>query len=862
MECNFSLLEWVAPVGGPTLSYASFAATVQLERPWLKVRAIAAHPTLPGAALMRILGAQLAQSAPFSRTRHDERQIGCFATLTPQRPAEHPPRRVALGRDDVVLVTGGAKGITAECALALGKQTGAQLVLVGSSPESSVQAALLRFRDEQVRCSYFCCDVSQAAEVHALVDRVRGEIGTITAVVHGAGLNHPQRLGRPEAAQVLAEIAPKLLGGWNLLDALAERPPRLFVALTSVIGVTGMPGNAWYALANECLDLAVGDYAESHPDTDVLSLAYSVWGEVGMGKALGKFDTLARMGVDMISLEEGTSRFVRLIEADPGTRQVVITGRLGDLATWTALTPPPAPRVHPMLGEILRHQPGVELLTQIRLTLAEHAYLQDHCFRGSYLFPTVFGLEAMARSAAALCDLQAFRSFQAEDIRLERPIVVDPDKGLLIRVHACLDETLSPEGSRRVRISIRSEQTDFRKDHFSAVVLVDLDAAEQQETAQRLDPSSSRMQAGDLDIDASADLYGRILFQGERFQRLTTIDRLTDRECAFAALWSPRPGMLIGDPYLIDALLQSPQVSLTPEIGLPFAIESIRIRGLPSGDDTVPLRVRGRATIAAAGADSYRADVVATDPSGQLIASLRGYVIRTIERRDDLPSATQLIAQAQLQREIHGLVQAASAALGCRAPFVRAQVIAGITTRDTAARHRLELPLLAATARLAIEAGGTRVPLPRIAWLPGGKPHIEDVADIGLSLSHSDDTCFCVAGAGVQGCDLARVEARPSALWHDMLTDGAMAIATRLEHAGYAPDDAATLVWAVQETLFKATGLRLHDDGSMTVRAQAVSVRSPSLPAATHIVAALFDRAGVRYALCWTAERPGSGDQH
>ena len=42
-------------------------------------------------------------------------------------------RRISWTGDDVVLVTGGAKGITAECALAFAVKTGVKLAIVGST---------------------------------------------------------------------------------------------------------------------------------------------------------------------------------------------------------------------------------------------------------------------------------------------------------------------------------------------------------------------------------------------------------------------------------------------------------------------------------------------------------------------------------------------------------------------------------------------------------------------------------------------------------------------------------------------------------------------------------------------------------
>ncbi|MFX5760811.1 hypothetical protein ABTE44_18960, partial [Acinetobacter baumannii] len=53
-------------------------------------------------------------------------------------PISYPPRAVTWSESDVILVTGGAKGILAECALGIARETGATLVLVGRGEPSSV----------------------------------------------------------------------------------------------------------------------------------------------------------------------------------------------------------------------------------------------------------------------------------------------------------------------------------------------------------------------------------------------------------------------------------------------------------------------------------------------------------------------------------------------------------------------------------------------------------------------------------------------------------------------------------------------------------------------------------------------------
>lgn len=82
-----------------------------------------------------------------------------------------------------------------------------------------------------------------------------------------------------------------------------------------------------YAFANQALDLMLARHAAAHPRTAVTAVAYSVWGEVGMGARMGSVGKLARMGIGAIPPDEGAARLARLCTADPGCRQVVVAAR-------------------------------------------------------------------------------------------------------------------------------------------------------------------------------------------------------------------------------------------------------------------------------------------------------------------------------------------------------------------------------------------------------------------------------------------------------------------------------------------------------------------------------------------------------
>jgi acyl-CoA thioesterase FadM len=568
-----------------------------------------------------------------------------------------------------------------------------------------------------------------------------------------------------------------------------------------------MPGNAWYAFSNEALDLVLRRFEAEHPGTAVLSIAYSVWGETGMGARMGSVEHLGKLGIGAIPTAEGVRRFLELFERDPGQKQVVVTARLGGLDTWP-IEPLPAPEGLRFLEQVVRATPGVELVARARLTLERDRYVQDHVYRGSYLFPTVFGLEAMAQAAAHLTGESEPPVVRIEDVSLERPIVVDPQNGVQIEIRAeALEATAT--GERPVRVGIRTEQTGFAADHFAATLILGA-AAEGERTALVPDREP-------LDLDPRTDLYGGLLFQGPLFQRMGRIYELDgdhtvfESECrAPAALggeaFAPGQGgrLLLGDPFFRDVLLQAGQLTIPQEVCLPVRIEKIerfRHAGSPQGRRIVvaPFKVRqGR---------EYKAEVFATDEHGQVMERLTGYWLRILEEHPENPTAEELAhPEARDEHILKQVLETQLKDLQLSGPTLALGHLPGLHTLSREERHRRERPVIERALRTRLEAGAAAVPFD-VARLPSGKPqfHEAPAAGLDLSLAHDDHSCLCVVGTGPQGCDLAAVNLRSDEDWTALLGESRRPLLAELVGGGDAPDRAGTRLWSSVEAVRKAT---------------------------------------------------------
>ncbi len=693
-----------------------FAASLHLERSDLKVRVIDLPINVASASLAGRIIDELSRPEAYVAVGYDSELTRRVPRPRVQDTALYQSREITWLPNDVFLVTGGAKGITAECAFALARITGVRMALVGSSPHpqenptgkgsAEIVRTLQRFSDERLTCRYYQCNITDAEAVRALVQRVQKELGKITGVIHGAALNKPRRVENATLEEARAEVAPKVLGVMNLCQALQDAPPKLFVGFSSISAVLGLPGNTWYGFSNEALDLILRRFGEEHPETSVLAIAFSVWAEVGMGARMGTVRNLARMGIEAMPTDEGVRRFLQLIEKDPGDPQVVVSARLGGIDTlrrgfdtWrTKRVPPPA--TSRFIEQVQIMEPDVEIVAQTHLSLERDSYVQDHIYKGSHLFPTVFGLEAMAQAVAYATGQSHFLSLCIEDIRLERPIVVDPEKGVDIEIRAEVLERESEKDRRQVRAEIRTEQTGFAMAHFAAIFIVDNEIDAPQEPIE--------IPAVPLDIEPKQDLYGWLLFQGPRFQRLQQVYTLNSKKFVFRTQRGVPTAegtdescdrasgpFLLGDPYYRDSLLQAVQPVVPQDICLPVHINNIQVyqpNSNASGSCIGVVILHGRE------GRQYNSTVFALDEDGRVIEKLDGYQLRILEHHDDYPTAEELADPSQrderlLRRELSSRADAFKVTV----PEASLVHLPGLHGLSAAQRHQRELPVFAKT---------------------------------------------------------------------------------------------------------------------------------------------------------------------
>ncbi|GAB2698114.1 type I polyketide synthase [Kitasatospora kifunensis] len=309
-----------------------------------------------------------------------ERGLGLLGSTGAGPAGDGVAEAAALGldRDAVVLLVGGARGITARFAATLAAAGRCRLELLGRTaqpegPEDPLTAAardrsalravlarqgvplpevdaaaarLLAGREVTATLDelaalgsparYRSVDVADPAALRQSVKEVYAEYGRLDGVVYAAGVIEDKVLAQKDLESFRRVFATKAEGARALLAALAELPtdalaeagPRFTVLFGSIAAALGNRGQSDYAAANDALE-ELGARWSSRTGRRALTVHWGPWAPSGTHGGMVSTELArdyVRRGVKLIDPDAGTLALLReLAWGDPSVRSVVYT---------------------------------------------------------------------------------------------------------------------------------------------------------------------------------------------------------------------------------------------------------------------------------------------------------------------------------------------------------------------------------------------------------------------------------------------------------------------------------------------------------------------------------------------------------
>ncbi|WP_146493158.1 type I polyketide synthase [Vibrio cyclitrophicus] len=615
---------------------------------------------------------------------HAENGESGRATLIAATPGAAQTKNTGaqLTKSDKVLVTGGAKGVTFECALTLAKQCKSHFILAGRSKHITsaelpqwaqgkqekelkpaaiahlqatgdkptpkkvdtllkpvlssleINAALAAFNEIGASAEYLSLDVSN----HESVAKTLANFEGITGLIHGAGVLADKHIQDKTLDELNMVYGTKVGGLEAVLGGLDSSKLKLIAMFSSAAGFYGNTGQSDYSMSNEILNKAALQLSARNPQAKVMSFNWGPWDGGMVNAALKRMFT--ERGVYVIPLQAGAELFSSQLLNETGIQLLVGTSMQGSDNKEAAVKKLNAESVH------LAKSPLNTSITVTRhLDPKALPFIQDHCIAGNPVLPTVCAIQWMREVAEQLLGVNV----SVHNYKLLKGVIFDTDEVQELKL--VLSSDAKSKDQLKAVISCQG-RPQYQAQLQVASVQVSEDV--QQASVKRFEANTS------APVTTAQALYSDgTLFHGPRLQGITSVERFDDlgllAQCQLPHIensdcgsFIPKQGFGDSQPFAEDYLLQAMLVWARLKYGaasLPSAIgEFVCYAPMHNGDQGWL-----ELSVIKSTARSLQADISLYHQDGRLSAVMKGAKVTISKSLNDafLPKSGSAVSKKE-----------------------------------------------------------------------------------------------------------------------------------------------------------------------------------------------------------------------
>lgn len=494
-------------------------------------------------------------------------------------------KKPLLNKDSVVLVTGGAKGITSQCAIGIAEAAGCTFILVGrsqfekSEPEWAKgvekvaelkKKAIEYFKKNEEKLSpkkidkhinrvlsnreiahtigaieshggkavYVSADITDEEVFCARVKSEEKKTGSITGVIHGAGNLADKLIENKTERDYDLVVNTKVNGLRSIIHCVDAEKLDFVVLFSSVAGFFGNIGQTDYAIANEVLNKSAYILQRSLLHCLVISINWGPWDSGMVTPQLKKY--FESHNIPLISAEQGIEKLLEeLTNENPKNPQTVIGGSLIQ-----------SPKAHPFAEE--------PLVIHRTISLKDNPFVEDHRIGQSPVLPATCA-SAWLIDACESINL-GWQFHRMEDFKVLKGITFDENDHEFELVIKRLPTDKQGERVFDVMVVSENGNNGRKKFHYSGMVVLMKDfpqSPRHPELAEYFDQK-------ELFKNGSEYYHDGTLFHGPSFKGIQSV-MIPDEKRIVSRIYLPqisciKQGQFVAgsvNAFLNDAIVQN-----------------------------------------------------------------------------------------------------------------------------------------------------------------------------------------------------------------------------------------------------------------------------------------------------------------
>lgn len=572
-----------------------------------------------------------------------------------------------MGENNLILVTGGARGVTAEVAIKIAQKYKYTMVLMGRSnlsqpepdwlaeleSEADIKKAIInnsngsitpmelmkkyktiianreilanmqRICDAGSKALYYSVDIRNAQEVKKQILAIEKDFGNIDGVIHGAGVLRDKKIEEKTREQIDDVIDTKVTGLKNILSVIAVENLKLLIMFSSFSGRHGRAGQVDYSMANEALNKIAQKFKILKPECLTLSLNWGPWAGGMVTPALRELFASEQIG--LIRLDDGAIHLINEIgSADNSEIEISVIAKHDEMVKPSANTNKQPQKklknkginLPPTIDKTVK----LDKILDLEMDLTTNNWLNDHQLAGTPILPAALSAEILI--SAALKKYPDLNFIGYENFRVLKGLALqNHDK--VVQVY--LSKAYQHEHGIALTAELRSNENNKESVNVRSTIILGTEN-------NHYSPEKFEIDTILVYQSSINQIYNEQLFHGKSFQGLLKVEGWSEegiaafcKTCPEPQMWFPQLGIKNwnADPLLVDTAYQLMILWTIQNCSAPSLPSFIRSYRQYKPFTNSGYRVAARAH--RSGVASATADIDFIDQNGEVKARIEGY---------------------------------------------------------------------------------------------------------------------------------------------------------------------------------------------------------------------------------------------